>query len=338
MNAHNALDRYLGYLERYLNDKDVVEVMINKPVSTSGPATVFVERGGVMEQHEDTELTFDRLRQIAQLAASYSDQPEHTEAYPLIAATLPTGERVQAVLPPATVSDRVVIAIRKHTHTNLSLEDYRDNGAFRLTKQTNLESENIYRELESLYREGTFYEFTKMAIDSRLTILISGGTSSGKTTFLRACLRAISQDERIITIEDSLELQLVRPNTVPLLYPRQGTQTNRHTAQDLVQASLRLRPDRIFLGELRGPEAFDFLEAVNSGHPGSAASIHANSSYLARAKLAMLVSRAKTNMTYDSIVRLIDTTIDVAIHCARRGPGDWGIQEVYFPKAAAAAE
>jgi len=163
-------------------------------------------------------------------------------------------------------------------------------------------------------------------------MLICGGTSSGKTVYLNACLQEIPQHERLILIEDTREVHVPHANMVPLLYPRGGERTARHTAKDLVEVSLRLRPDRIIVGELRGAEAFDFLHAINTGHPGSIATIHANTPRGALKRLGMLVLQAHTGMTMAEIEHYVHGTIDVIVHVSRIG-SDFGVREMYFSRA-----
>ncbi len=326
MSAHQVLDQYLSYLMPHLTDKDVSEVCINRV------GEVFVERGGIMTRYVCPELTYERLLRLTEQAGQYSKQPLLSDTYPLIAATLPDGSRIQCVVPPATEPGRIILSIRKESIKQMSLDEYATCGGYAHTQRTQPQSgERGY--LLELYSEGRYHEFIKEAIASKCTMLISGGTSSGKTVYLNACLAAVPAHERIITIEDTREVKLTQENVVPLLYPRKGDSSQRHTAKDLVEASLRLRPDRLILGEIRGAEAFDFLHAINTGHPGSIATLHANTPEGALKRLGMMVLQAHTGMTLSEIDSYVRHTIDVIVHVSRIRSGVFGVREIYLSEA-----
>src|SRR3546814_6209480 len=194
----------------------------------------------------------------------------------LLSASLPDGSRIQIVIPPATRGD-IAIAIRRHVSADLTLDDYVTADAFRdIRKAGNGQSAAIDR-VRELVNAGDVATALREAVRGRLNILISGGTSSGKTTFLNALIREIPAEERLILIEDTPEIRLAHDNAVGLIAARSALGEAAVTANDLVSASLCMRPDRLILGELRGPEAFAFLRAINTGHPGSLTRIQAAS-------------------------------------------------------------
>ena len=239
---------------------------------------------------------------LARQIAARSAQGNNRE-HPLLAASLPDGARVQVVAPPATRGSPVM-AIRKHVAAKLSLSDYSEEGAFDLMSEArhDLDTSSSF---ESLGGKDAMV-FLAEAVKSRRNILISGGTSSGKTTFLNALLREIPSEERLILIEGTPELDLTHENAVGLLAARSQLSETQLSAEDLLIAALRMRPDRIMLGELRGKEAYTFLRKVNTGHPGSMTTIHADSPRRAIEQLALLVCNLAQNcagktccITYD---------------------------------------
>jgi type IV secretion system protein VirB11 len=175
--------------------------------------------------------------------------------------------------------------------------------------------------LAELIRKHRYREFLEAALRAKKNILISAGTSAGKTTFLNACLKGISTEERIITIEDTREVTPPQPNRLHLLASRGGQGRAKVTPQQLLEASLRLRPDRIILGELRGAEAFTFLRAINSGHPGSITTIHADSPRLAVEQLALMVMQADLGMERPQILEYVKSIIPIVIQLRRDNQG-----------------
>lgn len=248
---------------------------------------MWIERlGGSVERTTAPELDEAWLWRLARQVASHSHQGISRE-HPLLAATLPRGERIQFVVQPAT-RGAIAAAIRKHIASDFALADYDRAGAFARTTTT-VASHDADAELRCLYREQAWSAFLEQAVRARKTILVSGGTSTGKTTFLNALLGAVPPDERLILIEDTPELRLAHSNAIGLVAVRGTLGEALVSADDLLIASLRLRPDRIILGEIRGPEAFTFLRAVNTGHPGSLSTIHADTPERALEQLALLV-------------------------------------------------
>ena len=184
------------------------------------------------------------------------------------------------------------------------------------------------RSLRDLLTAGDLLAFFRAAVAARRTILISGGTSSGKTTFLNAMLKQIAPHERVITIEDTPEVSLDRPNALGLVAVRGTTGEANVTPEELLQAALRMRPDRLLLGEMRGAEAFSFLRAVNTGHPGSISTIHANSCAGAIEQVALLALQARVNLGRSEIIAYARSVIDVVVQLKRSPTGQRVVDEV----------
>ncbi len=317
-----ALRTFLAPITERLIEPGVNEVIINRP------GEVFVEQGGLMRRIVDERLTLTALTTLATTIASYNGQKvdQHT---PLLSGALPEGERVQIVLPPAVEQGQVAFSIRKPTALKLTLGDYAAAGAFDncVFDASALSAEE--KELLALKRVGDIQTFLEKAVQYRQNIVVCGGTSTGKTTFMNALMRVIPYSDRLITIEDTREIQLDHINKLHLLYSKGGQGVAKVTAQSLLQACLRLRPDRILLSELRGDEAFDWLQAVNSGHPGSITSLHADSPASAFSRLIMMVMRAGLDLAQDQILAYLHSVIDVVVQL-QRVDGQRVITEVLY--------
>lgn len=306
-------DVYLGSclapLADYLAAPDITDIYINRP------GEVWVEAlGQPPKRHGAPQLSTSLLERLARQVAALNAQGI-SRAHPLLSGALPDGSRIQIILPPATRGD-VAIAIRKHVSASMRLDDYLRAGAF--------DGAGAGTAAYSPMRPDGFTDAQAMrdllarAVKERRNILVSGGTSTGKTTFLNALLHEIDEDERLVLIEDTPELQMTHANAVGLLAVRGGQGEAEVTAEDLLIASLRMRPDRIILGELRGREATTFLRAVNTGHPGSLTTIHADSPERAIDQLALLVLQSGSAMNWDDIVRYIRHSISVVVQLERR--------------------
>ena len=305
------LRAYLEPLAGMLERPDVTDIYVNRPHE------LWIETvGGAIERHDAPGLDEATLARLARQIAALSHQGISRE-HPLLSATLPDGARVQIVAPPATRASHA-LAIRKHVEPDLSLSDYVASGALADTAtRTKLERKGVDRQLHSLLEAGDIAGLLAAAVKARKNILISGGTSSGKTTFLNALIREIPVEERLIFIEDTPELTLRHPNAIGLLAARSALGEAHVTANDLVAASLRMRPDRIILGELRGDEAFAFLRAVNTGHPGSMTTIHADSAEGAVEQLTLLVLQGGTRLRREDVHHHVRETVDVFIQLSR---------------------
>jgi len=317
------LRTYLAPLAAFLERADVTDIFVNQP------GEVWVETiDGVLERHAAPNLDDTTLWRLARQIASISNQGISRE-HPLLAATLPDGERVQVIAPPAT-REHIALAVRKHVVADLSLEDYDRAEAF---AEVRTDGASLARALDDELRrtldEAGPAAFLRKAVQARKNIVVAGGTSSGKTTFLNALLKEVPREERLILIEDAPEVQLDHPNAVGLVAVRGETGEAKVDADDLLQGALRMRPDRIILGELRGREAATFLRAVNTGHPGSITTLHADSPAGALDQLALLVLQSDLNLTRAEITDYARGVIDVFVQLTRRD-GRRLISEIAF--------
>lgn len=324
-----ALDEYLTPLVPFLDDPTCSEILINQP------NIVFIEKKGSFEKYNVDALDKRHLMGLANLIARFSDQ-RLSEKEPLLSGILPSGHRIQIILPPATNNEKIVIVIRKQTIEDISLDDYHQLGAFQHTKAYYLpdnfsftKTNDVHNDdLFKLFYAGDFIDFLKKAISLKKNILISGATSTGKTTLLNACLKEISLHEHIVTLEDVAEVK--PPHELhTALFTSKGLQgTANITMQDLVQASLRIRPDRIIMGELRGAEAADFINATSTGHDGSLSSVHASSPYVALMRLVHMVKLSGTSLSREDILHDLLTVIDVIVQLKRRVENRNSLREI----------
>ena len=314
MEAGVYLDSFLAPLAPYLEQPGITDIYVNRP------GEIWTETlGGEIERHACPALTDSVLMRLARQIAARTSQGINRE-HPLLAASLPAkeygGARVQVVAPPATRGS-AVMAIRKHVAAKLTLADYADERAFDglAAASRDLERTTSFESIAG--SEAT--TFLGEAVRGRRNILISGGTSSGKTTFLNALLREIPEDERLILIEDTPELDLAHDNAVGLIAARSALSETGITAEDLLIAALRMRPDRIMLGELRGREAYTFLRTVNTGHPGSMTTIHADSPLRAIEQLALLVLQSGAQLRWEDVLHYVRSSVDVFVQLERTG-------------------
>lgn len=262
------------------DDADVSEIAVN------GPGIVWVSRRGkrFMERVDTPALSGSTLRDFAELVAHHSDQ-ETDAKRPLLAASIPselTGAgnrdfRIQVVQPPAVPPGTIAIAIRKPSTLDLTMQHYIDTGAFDRVNEPLPEAEDTARKLAMLYRDGDWPAFLRLAVQTKKNIVVSAPTFAGKTELINMLLKEISPHERIVTIQDALELRPPQQNVVHLVYSRGNQGTAQVTPVELMETSLRLSPDRVIPGELRGAEAYVALEMLNSGHGGWMTTLHATS-------------------------------------------------------------
>lgn len=313
----------LSPLSRFLKDASLYEIVINRPgeVLTEGPEG--------WRCHGLPELGFDKLMRLARAVASYSNQAIN-ESQPILSATLPGEERIQIVVPPATTKGTISITIRKPSLVTLTLDDLEGGGLFSQVA-VNTRGGPSDMKLVDLYEAGNYAAFLRQAVLMRKNIIISGATGSGKTTLSKALIRHIPEDERIISIEDTPELVIPQPNHVRLFYSKGGQGLSKIGVKDLLESSLRMRPDRILLQELRDGAAFYYIRNVNSGHPGSITTVHADSAPLALEQLTLLVKESEGghDLARDDIRELLRAAIDVIIQC-RRSNGRFLVSEIYF--------
>jgi type IV secretion system protein VirB11 len=321
------LEAELQPLRRFLDQDDISELSINRP------GELFIERLGRndMEQVISSEFTSAWIGKLAERVAGSTDQLVNAER-PILSAALPSGERFQCVLPPAA-PDGGAISIRKQVIKEISLSGYKESGAFSETKMgRSLELSDAEQELIELL-DGDPMEFLSYAVKGRVSIVVSGGTSTGKTTFLNALLKEIPSTERIITIEDTRELKPTTPNTLALIASKGDQGKARVDAQSLLEASLRMRPDRLLLGELRGAEAFAFMQAINTGHPGSLTTVHANSAHSAYERLALMVMQGGVQLGKAEIMDYLKEVIPIVVQLARSPGGKRVVSEIRYSKA-----
>ena len=302
------LDSYLQPLSHWLAQADVTDIYINRP------GEVWIEQlGGECTRHPAPLLTRSVLERLARQVAAANAQGISREQ-PLLAGSLPDGSRIQIVFPPATRGE-VAIAIRRHVAAGRSLADYTADGSF--AEVTVTAGKEVPPLTPGDLADGETEAFLRAAVLARRNVLISGGTSSGKTTLLNALIAEIPPEERLIAIEDTAELALHQENAVGLLAARGDMGEARVDMEDLLIAALRMRPDRIILGELRGREALTFLRAVNTGHAGSLTTIHADSPERALDQLALLVLQAGIGLGWDDALRYIRRSLDLVVQLSR---------------------
>ena len=318
-----ALDSYMLPLKQILDRDGVNEVSINRPFE------VWVELKGDMIREELPSFDMEHLKSMGRLIAQSTEQ-RLSEEEPLLSATLPSGYRIQIVFPPACEQGCVVMSIRKPSILKWTLEDYDKMGMFDNAAVGEVEDKNDLI-LAKLLQLGRIKDFLARAVIYKKNIIISGGTSTGKTTFTNAVIRDIPREERLITVEDAREVDLnSHPNRVHLLASKGAQGRAKVTTQDLIEACLRLRPERIIVGELRGSEAFSFLRAINTGHPGSISTLHADTPKMAIEQLKMMVMQAGLGMTPSEITSYIKSVVDIIVQLKRGGKGRRYISEIYF--------
>lgn len=318
-----ALNSYLLPLKHFLEKDGVNEISINKPKE------LWIEYKGDMIKKSLDAFDYNHLKGLARLVAQATEQ-RVSEEEPLLSATLPGGYRIQIVFPPACETGNVVMSIRKKSALNWSLDDYEKMHAFDNIKIKKEENNNDII-LAKLLKDGKMKDFLQRAILYKKNIIVSGGTSTGKTTFSNAMLKSIPTCERLITVEDAREIDLVdHPNKVHLLASKGSQGRANVTTQGLIEACLRLRPDRIIVGELRGAEAFSFLRAINTGHPGSISTLHADTPAMALEQLKLMVMQANLGMSPDEILKYIKNVVDIVIQLKRGDKGVRYVSDIHF--------
>ena len=288
----------LGVLEPLLADETVTEIMVN------GPDSVYVERAGKLERIDVGFADEAQMYQtIDRIVASVNRRVD--ESSPMVDARLPGGERVNVIIPPLSLNGPV-ITIRRFP-TPFTMDELVAKGSL---------DEPTRRLLAAVVR-------------SRCNVIVSGGTGTGKTTFLNALSAFVGETERIVTIEDSAELQLQQPHVIRLeARPANVEGKGAVTIRDLVRNSLRMRPDRIIVGEVRGGETLDMLQAMNTGHEGSLATVHANSPEDAIIRLETLASMSELDISFEALRDQINGAVDVIVHLMRGIDGVRRVAEV----------
>ena len=294
-------DDVLGYgpIERFLNDPTVTEVMVN------GLSNVYIERGGILHRTDVRFAAEEHLRHVIdRIVAAVGRRID--ESSPMVDARLPDGSRVNAIIPPLSV-DGPILTIRKFAHERWGVDDLVGFGT--LTAQ--------------------MAELLSRCVEGKLNVLVSGGTGTGKTTLLNVLSSFIPPDERIVTIEDAVELQLQQDHVVRLeSRPPNIEGRGRVEIRDLVRNSLRMRPDRIIVGEVRGGEALDMLQAMNTGHEGSLSTVHANSPRDALSRVETMVLMAGLEIPSRAVREQVSSAIDLIVHLSRLRDGTRRVTQV----------
>ena len=282
----------LGPIEPLLLDSRVSDILIN------GMDSVYVERHGQLQQVDVRFRDSQHLLHIAQRIAGWVGR-RVDESNPMVDARLPDGSRVNIIIPPLAI-DGATVSIRRFTMKGIGLEEMAERQVM----------------------SAAMAEAFRICVKARLNILISGGTGSGKTTFMNALSQHIDHGERLVTIEDAAELQLQQPHVVRLETRTMSAEgTGEVSMRDLLVNTLRMRPDRIIVGEVRGGEATEMLQAMNTGHPGSMCTLHANSPRDALTRLENMLMMAGTEMPLQAIRRQIASSIDMVVQLARLRTG-----------------
>lgn len=288
------IDELAGYgpLESLINDPQIDDILVN------GPRQIFIERKGKLENTDYRFIDDDHvLRVIRRILAPLGRRID--EASPMVDARLPDGSRVNAIIPPLAL-DGPCISIRKFRKEPLLAADLLQLSSF----------------------DTAMLDFLTFSVQRRCNIIISGGTGSGKTTLLNVLSRFIPQDERVVTIEDAAELQLKHVHVVRLeTRPHNIDGEGEITARDLVRNTLRMRPDRIILGEVRGNEVMDVLQAMNTGHDGCMTTLHANNCTDAMLRLEMLAGLANFQGSEKTLRQMIAAAIELVVHISRQPDG-----------------
>ncbi len=292
--------RGLGVLDELLADDDISEIMVNSYDE------LFIEKHGRVEKREVSFDNEKELMDVIQRIVGRSGREVNT-ANPIVDTRLPGGERINVVLPPISIRGPVM-TVRKFPKKRITIEELIDNGT--LTDDA--------------------AQFLKRMVEEKCNIFISGGTSSGKTTFLNVLSDFIPENERIITIEDSAELQLSGIKNLIRMEVRNANTTGNGEVgmKELIRTSLRMRPDRIIVGEVRGEEALDMLNAMNTGHDGSLSTGHANSSYDMLYRLESMILQSGISFPLRAVRQHIFSAIDIIVHLARTSDGKRRVVEI----------
>jgi len=325
--GEKTLRLLLRPIQHWLDDSDVTELCINQP------GELWIEKRGVWH-NEPIPLAFDDLDAIATLAAAITSQDVGPDQ-PLCATALPDGQRMQICREPAVAPGLVSITIRRPSSFVPTVPHLAKGGLFDPKPVRKARAD----QLAAAY--GTHAAFLPSAVEARKNIIIAGATGSGKTTLARALMDAIPKHERLVTIEDTPEWTLTHSNRVSLYYSRGDQGVARVRSEDLLVASLRMRPDRVLMQELRDGAAFDYLRGVVAGHPGSITTLHAGSAAGAFDAIRLMIRQnaAGATLSDKDVHDLLRTHIDVVVHCQRDG-NDFSVTEAYWkerPDAGVAA-
>jgi type IV secretion system protein VirB11 len=330
-----SVEHFLSQLRPFLANATVTEVVINRP------GVACIETADGWREFEVPNLTMERLMYLGTAVATQTKQ-DLSEEKPILGATLPTGERIQIVIPPAVERDSISITLRKPSTTIWRLADFERQGLFSAVRiitdsreavaKSEERLEEAEQELLELLWDGRVAQFIRAAVRRRRNIVVSGATGSGKTTFMKGIIQECSRSERLITIEDAREIFLPdHPNRVHLLYSKNGQGVAKVTAQMLLVSCLRMKPDRILLAEVREGECYDFLRTAASGHPGSITSLHAGSCSEAFEQMGLMIrqSSAGAGLAHAETQRLLRLLVDVVVQYQKDADGR-RVSEIYY--------
>jgi type IV secretion system protein VirB11 len=343
----STLALHLEPISVHLNDETVTEIVINRP------GEVLLERPDGWETVMNPAISHHWCNGLAMLLRNRANQ-NLAEDWPLLGAQLPGGLRVQIVIPPAIEAGKVSFTTRRPIGRPLSMAEIIDSGAFENTRceqsllltadeRARIEATlpDHERRMLDLFRRRHWTRFFSAAVEGRKNIVSSGATGSGKTTLGNALAATIPLDERIITVEDVAEMRLPHVNQVNLFYPKGANGVSKLQPRDLLEATLRMRPDRVLLAELRGDETFFFIQNVlNSGHPGTITTVHATRAKLAFRRLALMIkgSAEGAGLDLDDIYANLYALIDVVVQMERLPGGRRVAAEAYYDPAFAARQ
>lgn len=317
----------LAPLQPWLDDPTISEILLNQP------GEIFIEKHGEMSRIAIPHLTYNHVMRLFQLIANENQQVIN-EIHPILSANLIDGSRIQCVIPP--ISMYPALAIRRQVLRRFTLDDYQEHAFYQAVKpfyinenETRCLSE-IDQTLATYYHAQQWDRFIRMAIIGNKNIVISGGTASGKTTFLNACLHHIPASNRLLILEDTREIEVPHTNHLSLLAMRSKQTHASISMQDLLQCSLRLRPDRIIMGEIRGKEIMDFVGACATGHDGALTSVHASNPRVAFMRMSQMYKLNQVpSMSDDDIYRELHEVVDIIIQLERKD-GQRKIQSIYY--------
>src|SRR6266852_2265861 len=297
MNGFELILPFLRPIQHLILDPEISEIMVN------GPERIFIEKAGYLQAVPEVRLTAESLMvAVKNIARRLGD--DISEAKPILDSRLPDGSRVAAVIPPCSIHG-VALTIRKFNSHRFKMKDLIERGTV---------TPNLAEQLEGF-------------VAQRKNILICGGTSSGKTTLANVLTESIPNHERIVLIEDTAEIQIQKENVLRFEARREQNDLPAVTIRDLLKATLRHRPDRIILGEIRGGEAFDLLQLLNTGHSGTLSTVHANSAAQGISRFTTCVLQSGVEMPYRAIKTNIADSLNIIIQIERR-PGMRYVSEV----------
>lgn len=338
----STLELHLAPLQAFLQDSTITEIVINRP------GEVLTEGRDGWKKHPAPAIDFKWCLDVANVVANHASDSIN-EQMPLLSAQLPGGERLQVVIPPTVPAGTVSLTIRRPATEAMSLDAIFASGAFehtrcvqslRLDAAERAEIEaglpDADKQLLEIFRRRDWRAFLARSILRRKNIIVSGRTGSGKTTLGNALGSLISASERLVTVEDVREMRLPHENLVSMVYTKDARGVAKVTPKQLFESTLRMRPDRVLPAELRGDESFFFVQNVlNSGHPGTITTLHANSAKLAFKRLGMMMktSQEGSGISLPDILEMLYALIDVVVQMEPTDSGQRVVPEIYFDPA-----